>query len=111
MNLLVSNPAAGNAKGPDYWLKALARAGVKAEVMPAEIDNGEFRSALSGDDCLTVAGGDGTIRSYVAACLDSSCTPGYFGKNFPARLPQVHALGKDPGRFRGNSGRRSLTHQ
>lgn len=74
MNLLVSNPAAGNAKAPDYWLTALARAEVKAE--PAEIENGELRSALTRDDCLIVAGGDGTIRSYVAACLDSSCTLG-----------------------------------
>ncbi len=74
MNLLVSNPAAGNAKETGDWLSALARAGVKAKL--AETENGQFRSALTGDDCLIVAGGDGTIRSYAAVCLDSSCTLG-----------------------------------
>jgi len=74
MYLLVHNPRASHARPADEWQRFLHRAGIDADVQAA----GDLQTlpAFGRDDCLVIAGGDGTLRRYVDWCAERGCRVG-----------------------------------
>lgn len=73
MNILVVNSKAGDARDESFWREALSRAGIPIDAVecdePQTID-------VTAQDCLIVAGGDGTLRVQSRRCRRTSCILG-----------------------------------
>lgn len=74
MNWLIVNPSSGNAKDSGFWQELLQRKGVVSHTdgdgAISKIPN------LREQDCLIVAGGDGTVRRYADWCIANRCSLG-----------------------------------
>lgn len=74
MNVLILNPKSGNAQDSELSLQLLRRTGMHADIALTG-DTIEFPD-MGKDDCLIVAGGDGTIRRYARCCAQRGCRLG-----------------------------------
>jgi YegS/Rv2252/BmrU family lipid kinase len=74
MNYLIVNARAGRALDSETWQRLLRSAGVAFQVLPPDDDR--TWPTLGSDDCLIVAGGDGTVSRYAVKAVASGCTLG-----------------------------------
>lgn len=71
---LISNPKAGDGeRGRDFWLKALAGAGI-LEPECVDLNDLGWAGRVQPGDVLMVAGGDGSVNMGARLCLDSGAT-------------------------------------
>jgi YegS/Rv2252/BmrU family lipid kinase len=74
MDYLVVNPNAGNGGDTKDWVRRLRDVDIEPRLWPDGPD--ERSSALTPEDRLLVAGGDGTLRRYARLCLASGSALG-----------------------------------
>ncbi|HTN32708.1 MAG TPA: diacylglycerol kinase family protein [Marinobacter sp.] len=71
---LISNSKAGDGKrGRDFWLAALARAGI-CDPECVDFSNLGWAKQIQPGDVLLVAGGDGSVNTGARLCLDNQAT-------------------------------------
>ncbi|MBZ2168681.1 diacylglycerol/lipid kinase family protein [Marinobacter sp. F4216] len=93
---LVANPKAGDgARGKDFWLAALERAGI-SEPRPVGFDDQAWTDLVCRGDVLLVAGGDGSANFGAQLCLEKDATLAVLPSGTANDFARNLALPQDP---------------